>query len=163
MERETVPAAVRDGIAAHRDLYLRSGGAQGHLLLGGAAGPGGFTTNLLIRFRGRKSGAVFVTPLTYGRIGGEVVIVASKGGADAHPNWYLNIRETPEVEFQIATQAFRGAWREPEGAERAKVWRHMVDCYPFYAGYQASTPRIIPLVMIRPRVEIPAFEAPAGA
>jgi deazaflavin-dependent oxidoreductase (nitroreductase family) len=159
MDEEPTAAAVRAGIAAHRDLYLRSGGAQGHVVLGGAAGADRFTTNLLIRFRGRRSGSAYITPLTYGHVGAELVVVASKGGADAHPDWYLNIREAPEIEFQIAAQAFRGAWREPQGAERETVWRRMVDCYPFYAAYQAATARIIPLVMIRPITEIPAFAA----
>ena len=91
--------------------------------------------------------------------GGEVLIVASKGGADDHPAWYLNISASNEVEFQIATQAYRATWREPEGAERQKLWQLMVDCYPFYADYQASTERVIPLVLMRPIEEIPVFRA----
>lgn len=155
MTRDTIPEAVQDAIAAHRDLYLRSGGADGHIILGGA--PQGLTINLLIRFKGRKSGKSFVTALSYGHIGGEVVIVASKGGADEHPQWYLNLRQSAQIEFQIATQAFRGTWREPEGAEREKVWKFMVECYPFYAQYQALTSRVIPLVAIRPVERIPVF------
>jgi deazaflavin-dependent oxidoreductase (nitroreductase family) len=158
MGRDTVPAAVADGIAAHRAAYLRSGGAQGHVIVH-AGSPAGYalTTNLLIRFKGRKSGRTLITPLSYGRIGDEVVIVASKGGADEHPNWYLNLREAAEVEFQIATQAFRATWREPAGAEREKIWSYMVDCYLFYAEYQASTSRVIPLVLMKPAEEIPVF------
>ena len=64
-----------------------------------------------------------------------------------------------EVEFQVATQAFRGTWREPEGAEREQVWNFMVDCHPFYASYQASTERQIPLVMMKAIEEIPVFKA----
>jgi deazaflavin-dependent oxidoreductase (nitroreductase family) len=87
------------------------------------------------------------------------VIVASKGGADSHPAWYLNIAHSDEVEFQVATQAFRASWREPEYSEREKLWNIVVDNYPFYADYQASTERQIPLVVMRPVKEIPVFRA----
>jgi len=158
MPGNPIPTALHDAIAAHRALYLRTGGAQGHIILNAAAAGGlGFSTNLLIRYTGRKSGKSFVTPLSYGQLGGEVVIVASKGGADQNPIWYLNVRQSAAIEFQIATQAFRGSWREPVGAEREKVWNFMVECYAFYANYQAATSRIIPVVMMTPIEEIPVF------
>ena len=97
-------------------------------------------------------------PLIYGDIGGEVVIVASKGGADTNPDWYLNIRDGKNVEFQIGTQAYRATWREPQGAERKKVWDFMVDVFPSYANYQSSTDRQIPLVMMKAVETIPVFK-----
>jgi deazaflavin-dependent oxidoreductase (nitroreductase family) len=88
-----------------------------------------------------------------------VVIVGSKGGADTHPEWYLNILASKgEIEFQIGTQAFRGTWREPEGDEYKKVWDFMVDGFPFYAAYQKSTSRKIPLVMMQAVEPIPVFK-----
>ena len=154
-------AAIRDTrkdwIAEHREMYLQSGGAQGHIMDITAVGGHSLGTHLLLKYTGRKSGKIFITPLCYGDIGGEVVVCASKGGADAHPEWYLNLIAKPEVEFQIATQAFRGTWREPEGAEREKVWAFMADSFPFYAKYQASTSRLIPLVMMKPVEAIPVF------
>ena len=158
MAASNLPKAVLDHIAAHRQAYLRSGGAQGHILDGRSMGGPFLGTNLLLKFHGRKSGKTFITPLSYGIFGGEVVIVASKGGSDEHPNWYLNLRESPEVEFQLATQAFRGTWREPQGQEREKVWSFITGYYPFYAQYQASTSRIIPVVMIQAKEEIPVFK-----
>jgi deazaflavin-dependent oxidoreductase (nitroreductase family) len=142
----------------HREQYLRSGGAQGHILDITAVGGHSFTTHCLIKYTGRKSGKVFVTPLIYGDIGGEVVICASKGGADEHPGWYLNIRDSEEVEFQIATQAFRATWREPQGDEREKLWKFMVDIFPPYATYQASTQRRIPLVIMKAVEPIEVFK-----
>lgn len=150
--------ARKDWVTEHREKYLRSGGAEGHIEDLTAVGAHDFGTHLLLKYKGRKSGKVFITPLCYGDIGGEVVIVASKGGADTHPEWYLNLKAQDEVEFQIATQAFRGTMREPEGAERAKIWAFMVDCYPFYASYQASTERVIPLVMLKAKEAIPVFK-----
>ncbi len=143
-----ISAVRRDWVAEHRQMYLRSGGAEGHIMDITAVGGRVFATHCLVKYVGRKSGKVFITPLTYADIGGEVVVCASKGGADHHPAWYLNLIESPAVEFQIATQAFRGTWREPTGAERDKVWNFFVDCHPFYADYQASTARVLPLVMM---------------
>lgn len=155
-------SAIRDSrkdfMTEHREQYLRSGGARGHIMDIVAVGGHPFTTHCLIRYTGRKSGKVFITPLIYGDIGGEVVIVASKGGADQHPAWYLNIRDSAEVEFQIATEAFRGTWREPQGNERDKVWAFMVEVFPSYAAYQASTERHIPLVMMKAVDSIPVFQ-----
>ena len=155
-------AAIREArnnwVGDHRDRYLRSGGVEGHIEDLTPVGGRDFATHCLVKYTGRKSGKAFITPLSYADIGGEVVIVASKGGADQHPDWYLNIIAAPEVEFQIATQAFRAAWREPEGAERQKVWDFMVDCFPFYATYQAGTSRTIPVVMMKATSKRPVFE-----
>lgn len=154
-------AAIRDTrkdwVTEHREMYLQSGGAKGHIMDITPVGGRNFATHCMIKYTGRKSGKVFITPLCYADIGGEVVIVASKGGADHHPEWYLNIREMAEVEFQIATQAFRATWREPSEAERAKVWNFIVDCHPFYANYQTATERVIPLVMMKAVAERPVF------
>jgi deazaflavin-dependent oxidoreductase (nitroreductase family) len=147
-----------DWMTQHREMYLRSGGTKGHIMDLTAVGAHAYGAHCLVKYKGRKSGKTFITPLCYGVIGGEVVIVASKGGADHHPAWYLNIRDLDEIEFQVASQAFRATWREPSGAERKKVWNLMVSCFPFYATYQASTKRRIPLVMMKPIVEIGIFK-----
>jgi len=148
----------RDWVTEHREMYLRSGGAQGHIMDITAVGGRSFATHCLVKYIGRKTGKVFITPLCYGDIGGEVVVCASKGGADHHPAWYLNIVGSDQVDFQIATQAYRATWREPEGLEREKVWTFMQDCFPFYTKYQASTTRILPLVMMKAIEQIPVFK-----
>lgn len=156
---QVIREARRDWVFEHREMYLTSGGIEGHIMDITAVGGKSFATHCLVKYVGRKSGKVYITPLCYADIGGEVVICASKGGADHHPAWYLNMIETPEIDFQIATQAFRGTWREPVDAERKKVWDFFVDCHPFYATYQASTKRTLPLVMFKAEVEIPVFKA----
>lgn len=153
-----ISAVRRDWAAEHRLSYLRSGGAEGHIMDITPVGGRSFATHCLVKYVGRKSGKIFITPLCYADIGGEVVICASKGGADHHPAWYLNLIESPEVEFQIATQAFRGTWREPEGVERDKIWNFFTDCHPFYADYQQTTKRILPLVLMKATETIPVFK-----
>jgi deazaflavin-dependent oxidoreductase (nitroreductase family) len=145
-------------VVEHRETYLRSGGTLGHIMDITAAGGRNFATHCLIKYTGRKSGKIFITPLCYADIGGEVVICGSKGGADHHPAWYLNILGSTEIHFQIATHAFRASWREPMGAERDKVWAFMQDCFPFYTTYQSTTQRVLPLVMMKVVAPIPVFK-----
>jgi deazaflavin-dependent oxidoreductase (nitroreductase family) len=154
-----ISAVRKDWGMEHRARYLSSGGAEGHIEDLTAVGGRPFATHCLIKYVGRKSGKIFITGLTYADIGGEIVICASKGGADTHPDWYLNLINRPDIEFQVATQAFRGSWREPEGEERPKVWDFFIDCHPFYANYQASTERVLPLVMLTAVEAIPIFTA----
>ena len=147
-----------DWTAQHRQDYLRSGGAKGHIVDVREIGGLQFTTTLLLKTTGRKSGAERILPLIYGDTGGEVVIVASKGGADVHPAWYLNLREKPEVDFQIGGQAFNASWREPVGAERQEIWAFMEKLYPPYVDYQKATKREIPLVVMGIKHEIDIFK-----
>lgn len=146
-------------VAKHRDTYLGSEGRQGHVLDYRHLGGHRFTTCLLLEYRGRKTGERRITPLIYGDLGGEVVIAASKGGADVHPAWYLNLLAMAEVTIQIGGQAFRATWREPQGAERAAVWEFMAGQYPPYRDYQAATGRVIPLLMFQPGDEVAALKA----
>lgn len=153
----TRPSGTFEWVQEHRKLYLRSGGTQGHIMDLTGAGGHTFGTHCLIRYQGRKSGKTMIQGLSYGDIAGEVVICASKGGADENPQWYHNILAAETVDFQIATQAFRATWREPEGTERDKVWAFMVGNYPFYETYQTRTTRLIPLIMMKPIEPIAVF------
>ena len=156
-ESQAIRESRGDWVTEHREKYLKSGGVEGHIEDLTAVNGRSFGTHLLLKYTGRKSGKAFITPLCYGDIGGEVAVIASKGGADNHPAWYLNLISRPDVEFQIATQAFSGTWREPEGAEREKVWAFMVDNFPFYADYQGWTDRVIPVVLMKAAEAIPVF------
>jgi deazaflavin-dependent oxidoreductase (nitroreductase family) len=152
-----IEIARRNWTAEHLRSYLQSGGTAGHIVDLRAIGGHAFTTTLLLRTVGRRSGEVRIAPLIYGDIGGEVVIVASKGGADVHPAWYVNLKSRPEVAFQIGSQAFAGSWRELQGVERDAIWAFMEKVYPPYTAYQRATQRTIPLVMLSPRNSIEVF------
>ena len=141
----------------HLDTYLRTGGAEGHLIDMRPSGGYRFTPTLLLRVLGRRTGQPRINPLIYGRVRGEVVVVASKGGAACHPAWFLNLTHSREAAYQIATQAFRCTWRAPSSTERAKLWEFMVAGYPPYETYQAMTSREIPLVILAPAEPIAVF------
>lgn len=154
---DTTPPGMHEWQEEHLRRYLRSGGAEGHFYDFGPINDEGYQPICLIKHVGRKTGRTLILPLIYGMVEGEIVIVASKGGAREHPAWYLNIAAASEVEVQIATQSFRAIWREPAEAERQRIWDQMVAIYPPYAEYQQITDRLIPLVMMKPIASIPVF------
>jgi deazaflavin-dependent oxidoreductase (nitroreductase family) len=154
-------AAIRaergDWMQEHLAMYLDSGGTRGHIVDLSSVGGRELTTHCLIKFEGRKSKKSYVKPLIYGNVGGEIVVVASKGGADTHPEWYLNIVASQTIGVQIATQAFEATWREAEGEERHDVWEYMCHLYPPYVAYQQSTSRHIPVVLLQTGRSIEVF------
>lgn len=142
-------------IKDHRRRILASGGADGHIVDTSVVGTARFSPTLVLKTTGRKSGEAQIAPLTYGLYGREWVVIASKGGAPEHPAWYLNLREAPTCEIQIATQSFRCSWREADGDERLKLWDYMCALYPPYGDYERRADgRIIPVIMLLPVEEI---------
>jgi deazaflavin-dependent oxidoreductase (nitroreductase family) len=101
---------------------------------------------------GRKSGqprsVMLTSPL---QEGASVVVVASRGGDDQHPAWFLNLRDNPNVEV-----ALKGGPRQPRRArvanaeERARMWPQITSEYKNYGDYQTKTDREIPLVLLDP-------------
>ena len=85
---------------------------------------------------GRKSGERFIFPLYYGKAGNSYIVVASKGGAPQHPNWYRNLVANPEVDVQVGTEKFKARARTTTGEERARLWQEALKFWPPYADYQ---------------------------
>jgi deazaflavin-dependent oxidoreductase (nitroreductase family) len=100
---------------------------------------------------GRKSGEprtiVLTSPV---REGNALVIVASYGGDDRHPAWFLNLRDNPAVEVAMRGErrAMRARVASPD--ERAALWPRVTEKYRGYAAYQRRTDREIPLVLLEP-------------
>jgi deazaflavin-dependent oxidoreductase (nitroreductase family) len=101
---------------------------------------------------GRKSGRPHTVLLTSPvRDGEAVVVVASRGGADHHPAWFLNLRDNPDVEVAVGGEAKRPMRaRVADADERARLWPQVVAKYKGYGNYQAKTDREIPLVLLEP-------------
>lgn len=101
---------------------------------------------------GRRSGERRATMLTSPvRDGDAFVVVASRGGDDHHPAWFLNLRDDPNVEVVIEGHprvAMTARIADPQ--ERARLWPLITAKYPNYAGYQRKTNREIPLVLLEP-------------
>jgi deazaflavin-dependent oxidoreductase (nitroreductase family) len=150
MSEVNIPDSLPDWIKQHVALYLEDGEA-GHLWDATLGGGEGMLTTLLLTTTGRKSGKKLLLPLIYRPTAdGGFCIIASKGGAPAHPAWYLNLMADPNVTVQVANDKFSALARVAEGAEREQLWQAMVDYYAPYTDYQASTARQIPVVVLDP-------------
>ena len=128
--------------AFHRVLYQTTNGVLGRRLVG--------NDMLLLTTRGRLSGEPHTVPLLYLRDGERLVVIASYGGRDHHPGWYLNLVANPAVTAKMGrtTKAFTA--RTASGAERETWWPRVVAAYEEYAVYQTRTEREIPLIFLEP-------------
>jgi deazaflavin-dependent oxidoreductase (nitroreductase family) len=103
---------------------------------------------ILITHTGAKSGTTYTTPLVYTRDGDRYVIIASKGGAPAHPHWFRNLVANPDVTVEVGTERFSARARVAEGDERARLYRAQADLMPNFDDYAKATSREIPVVVL---------------
>ncbi|MFC9327433.1 nitroreductase family deazaflavin-dependent oxidoreductase [Kitasatospora sp. NPDC057015] len=128
-------------VAEQARRYEESGGTVGTTMQGAPC--------LLLDTLGRKSGQWRRTVLIYGRDGEDYLVVASLGGSDHHPVWYLNLTANPGVRLRVGTERFTATAEVLSGDEKARVWPSLVDVFPPYAGYQRRTERDIPVIRLR--------------
>jgi deazaflavin-dependent oxidoreductase (nitroreductase family) len=101
---------------------------------------------------GRKSGARRTTMLTTPMRGDDrVVLIASKGGDERHPDWYRNLVADPDVEITMDGTTRKMRARTATAEEKAELWPQITRTYQGYAGYQQRTSRDIPVVICEPR------------
>lgn len=105
------------------------------------------------RTSGQPRSVMLTSPI---QEGDTIVVVASRGGDDVHPAWFLNLQADPNVEV-----SFKGAPKQPMTAhvataeERGRLWPQVTADYKNYAGYQKKTDREIPLILLSPRAAAP--------
>jgi deazaflavin-dependent oxidoreductase (nitroreductase family) len=130
--------------AIHRNVFLATNGRVFGKLMGMPA--------LMLTTTGRKTGkkrqSMLTTPIHDDE---RIVIVASWGGDDRHPKWYLNLRENPDVEVVIDGKKRDMRARVATTEEKAELWPQVVGTYKGYGQYQTRTSREIPLVILAPR------------
>jgi deazaflavin-dependent oxidoreductase (nitroreductase family) len=124
----------------HVDRYVATDGEEGHDWQG--------TTTLILTTKGRRSGEPRATPLIYQRYGDDYLVVASKGGSDVPPAWFLNIEANPEVQVQVRGDRFTARARTAGPQEKSDMWRTMSATWPAYDDYQKNTEREIPVVVL---------------
>jgi deazaflavin-dependent oxidoreductase (nitroreductase family) len=130
---------------AHRVLLRVTGNRLGASF----AGMPSLELTTIGRKSGRPRSVMLTSPL---REGDAYVVVASRGGEDFHPAWFLNLRDNPDVEVRvIGTPKQKMRARIASADERARMWPQITEKYRNYAGYQKKTDREIPLVLLEPR------------
>ena len=145
----SVPESGADWIVKHTREYLESDGAQGHMWT--RPDGGGELPCLLLAAKGRKSGQWRTLPLIYGEHDGAYVIVASKGGAPAHPSWYLNLAANEDVWIMVGPARTKAKARTAQGEEREQLFEKMAAQFAPYNDYaEKAAPREIPIVILEP-------------
>jgi deazaflavin-dependent oxidoreductase (nitroreductase family) len=124
----------------HVERYEATDGQEGHDWQG--------TQTLILTTKGNKSGEPRKTPLIYGEHDGDLLVVASKGGAPEPPAWYVNLKADPEVTVQRWGERFRARARDASPEEKPELWRIMIGHWPDYDSYQTKTDREIPVVVL---------------
>jgi deazaflavin-dependent oxidoreductase (nitroreductase family) len=137
------PSLRKAALAMYRLCYRLTGGAIG--------GSSGGMPILLLTTTGRKTGKPRTTPLYYVTDGENIVVVASNAGRPRDPQWWLNLKDSPEAEVQVRYQKRRTRAQEAIGEERKRLWWLVVETYPGYEEFRRATTRRIPVVVLRPR------------
>ena len=100
------------------------------------------------RRSGQRRSVMLTSPVQDGTT---IVVVASRGGDDQHPAWFLNLRDDPDVEVAMGGKPKRPMRaRVATPAERANLWPRVTADHKNYADYQTKTEREIPLVLLEP-------------
>ena len=117
---------------------------------GVVGGPFEGATLLLLHHVGARSGKDRVNPLVYNRDGDRYVVFASKAGAPTNPDWYHNLKASPNVTIEVGTDTIEVAASEASGDERDRLFGAQVERSPQFGEYQSKTDRVIPVIVLTP-------------
>ena len=141
LEGEYAPS-TSDWARKQAEAYEASGGAEANELRGKPV--------IVLTSVGAKSGKLRKNALMRVEHEGDYAVVASKGGAPEHPNWYHNLVAHPHVELQDGPVKRDYRAREVTGEERDAWWERATAVWPDYDGYQKKTDRLIPVFVLEP-------------
>jgi deazaflavin-dependent oxidoreductase (nitroreductase family) len=115
----------------------------------GVIGPSVFHMRfLLLHNVGRRSGLHRITPLLCIVEDDRWIVVASNGGDDHPPAWWLNLESQPEARVQFRSETVAVKARQATGAERDVLWAKLQASYRYYDRYRERTTREIPVVLL---------------
>jgi deazaflavin-dependent oxidoreductase (nitroreductase family) len=103
---------------------------------------------LLLHSTGAKSGQDRVAPVMYLADGDDLVVFASKAGADTNPDWFHNLKANPDTRVEVGGDTVAVRARVAEGEERDRLFDQQKAAYPGFADYEAGTDRVIPVVVL---------------
>ena len=107
-------------------------------------------TLLLLHTKGAKSQQERINPVACIKDGDRLAVIASKGGAPTHPDWYYNIVANPQVTVEVGAENFQALASVAEGPERTRLYNQMVEVMPGFDDYRRNTTRVIPVIVLTP-------------
>jgi len=103
---------------------------------------------VILTTTGAKSGLPREIPLVYSTDGDRLVVIASKGGAPTHPDWYHNLVANPDVRVELPGETYQARAVIAEGEERDRLFDRQAAAMPNFAEYQRGTERRIPVMVL---------------
>ena len=107
-------------------------------------------TLLLLHTMGAKSQQERINPVACIKDGDRLAVIASKGGAPTHPDWYFNIVANPQVTVEVGVENFQALASVAEEPERTRLYNQMVEVMPGFDDYRRNTTRVIPVIVLTP-------------
>lgn len=107
-------------------------------------------TLLLLHTKGAKSQQERINPVACIKDGDRLAVIASKGGAPTHPDWYYNIVTNPQVTVEVGAENFQALASVAEEPERTRLYNQMVEVMPGFDDYRRKTTRVIPVIVLTP-------------
>jgi F420H(2)-dependent quinone reductase len=123
-------------------VYRRTGGKFANKVKGAPV--------LLLDHVGRKSGRARTSPVLYLEDGNDLVIVASRGGSDATPAWWLNLKASPDTTVTVGPDRRRVHAHEASADDKVRLWPKLVAVFPDFDVYKQRTSREIPVIVLSP-------------
>ena len=105
---------------------------------------------LMLSTVGRRTGRRRVTPVLYLRDGADWIVVASNGGADWEPGWWLNLQAGSPAEVTIDGRTTPVTGTEVDDPERERLYRKLRSEVFDYDTYQAKVSRRLAVVRLSP-------------
>ena len=105
---------------------------------------------VLLHTQGAKTKRERVNPLASVKDDGRYVVIASKGGAPTHPDWYHNLVANPFVTVETGKETFQARAAVVKEPERTRLYNKMVEMMPAFADYRRNTKRQIPVIVLTP-------------
>lgn len=115
---------------------------------GRVGGPFASATLLILHTTGAKSGKERLNPLVTFEDDGRFVVVASKGGAPTHPDWYYNVVANPDVSIEYGTDQFQASAAVTEEPERTELYEKMEQNFAAFTDYKQKAGRVIPVITL---------------
>ena len=126
----------------HRALIKVSAGKRGWVFYGMPV----IKLTTIGRVSGKDRSVMLTSPV---KSDGDICLVASKGGDDRHPEWYLNLLRDPRVKVEVPSGIKSMVATITEGDERELLWNQIVSDFPNYGAYQEKTTREIPIIVLK--------------
>jgi deazaflavin-dependent oxidoreductase (nitroreductase family) len=109
---------------------------------------------VLLTTVGARTGQHRTTPMMFHRDGDRILVIAANAGAPKHPDWYSNLVQHPQVTVEIGDETYDAVALVLAGPERERLWQTLKETYPFFADFEKSAGRTIPVVALTRRPDL---------